>query len=237
MAIAFDATSQGTALPGSSITFSHTNTGGNLVLLVGVSVNGTTSDIITGVTYNGTSMTQASKKFTGQTAWGYLYILAAPSSGTHDVVVSASSSSFNLRAVSVSYTGAKQTGQPDATGGSGAISPGTSVSSTVTTVANNCWAVNHLVTEGGAPTASTNVTSRNQTLIFSSMGDNNADITPGGSNLTQTWTFANQSAAITQVSIAPIPTNIKAVAGVAYANISKVEGVTIVNVKKISGLA
>ena len=203
MALAFDATAQGSTLPGDSITFSHTCTGANRILLVGVATNGDTSDVITGVTYNGVSMTRAATVVGGAGHRVYLYYLIAPATGAHDVVVSASDSAHSLRAISASYTGAAQSGQPDASN-TNTANPGTSITTTVTTVADNCWTVSFLSDNAANDLVpSTGVGAERATLSnVSSLGDSNADITPAGSN-SHTWTFAEQQVGSIQVSIAP----------------------------------
>ena len=56
--IAFDATANGQDSNVASLTWSHTCTGSDLVLIVGVSTRGGDGDAVpTGVTYNGVAMT------------------------------------------------------------------------------------------------------------------------------------------------------------------------------------
>ena len=107
--IAFDAQSK-SSTTGTSLTFSHTVSGSNRVLIVAASSNG--GDHITGITYNAVAMTQQAKLAVG-TNYVYLYYLIAPDTGAHDVVVS-SGSSVVLVACAVSYTGVSQSGFPDA---------------------------------------------------------------------------------------------------------------------------
>ena len=107
MAIALDVgTSGGNNGGGTSHTYSHTCTGSNLILFVGVSTN-SSSDLITGVTYNSVAMTLVDKQAGTSTNYSYLFYLINPATGANNVVVSASSST-TIYSGAVSYTGAKQ---------------------------------------------------------------------------------------------------------------------------------
>ncbi len=111
MAIVFDAATPRTntnPAPGSE-SWSHTATGSNLLLLVAVALN-STSDLVTGVTYNGVALTRlAMAVASGGTRRVYLYALVAPVAGTHTVVVSYSSTPNHFAAAAVTYSGVDQT--------------------------------------------------------------------------------------------------------------------------------
>lgn len=205
MAIAFDAASTGTknSVTLTALTVSHTCTGSDLILWVGCAAN--SGDYIsTGtVTYNGVSMTQAVKQVASGTNYTYLYYLINPATGAHNIVITPGTATA-LELCAASYTGAKQSGQPDNTT-SGSNSSTTSITTTLTTVADNCWTVAF----GGiqrAMTASTGMTARGSaggtwgTII----GDSNSAITPAGS-YSMTMTFSsvaagNQSAVMASFS-------------------------------------
>lgn len=178
MAIAYDATAgANTGAPATSYTYAHTCTGSDRILFVGAMI-AIGTDTITGVTYNGTATTLiASQKMS--TASGYyakLYYLVAPSTGANNVVISSSSSGF-IFGKSASYTGASQTGQPD--GSTTGTTAGTSYTTTLSSTADNCWAV--LYDAGDRqPVASTGSTQRSAGSndgIF----DSNSAKTPAGS--------------------------------------------------------
>lgn len=176
MAIAYDAYSEVNG-SGTSATTSHTCTGSNRILIVGVWLPN--SDDLTGVTYNSVSMTQIAKKQTGTNSeWLYLYYLVAPATGANDIVASQSSSS-DIRVRATSYTGAKQTDQPDASATNDSTSTITTLTTNLTTVADNCWTVLFERNGCGSITASTGTTLRSSSdsLII---GDSNAAITPAG---------------------------------------------------------
>jgi len=115
-----------------SVSWDHTVSGSNRALVVFV-YNDDATDKVTGVTYNSVAMTRVGvqSNASGQTVYGYL--LLNPATGTHTVAVSASSGSNQLGGISASYTGVKQSGQPDSsnTGGSGSTGSTFSISTTV----------------------------------------------------------------------------------------------------------
>lgn len=174
--IAYDSTATGTTT-GTSLTFSHTTSGTNRILFVYVQLNSTT-DALTGVTYAGTSLTFINKNTDPTNGyWGYLYYMVAPATGTNNVVVSLSSSVL-LWAYSASYTGASQTGQPDANITNTATT-GTSITTSLTTVANNAWIVTGARNYAANVTSGTNFTVRSAAFPIA-IGDTNAAITPAG---------------------------------------------------------
>jgi len=143
MALAYDnSTDMGSPVSASSYTFSHTINGvSNLILLVGVQVE-SGSDSVTGITYNGVSMTRAKLQVSvNSDETLYLYYLIAPATGANNVVISLSSSIL-AKAVAASYTGAKQSGQPDSSSGATNASANT-LTLTTTVVAANCWLVGY----------------------------------------------------------------------------------------------
>lgn len=199
--IAFDAASNGSTT-GTSLTVAHTCTGTDRLLIVGVAQNSTTTDNITGVTYNSVAMTLAvSQGSSPANNWSQLWYLRNPASGNNNIVISASPST-EMASVNASYTGADQLTQPDATNSNTAESV-TSIATSVTTVKDNCWAVIICSTDGGTVSASTNVTSRATSGTRYMIGDNNAAITPAGA-LSQTFTRDTSGRMVTaQISIMP----------------------------------
>lgn len=189
MAIAFDAASTGrkNANDTAALTVAHTCTGTDLILWVGVAAG--QGDLISTVTYNGVAMTQAVKKTStnSNTNYLYLYYLINPATGANNIVVTPSGSTY-LELCAASYTGAKQSGQPDNTASAENNASTTSMTATLTPVVSNCWAV----TYGGlqrALTAGTGVTQRGSSgaLWGTALGDSNGTISGSTS---QTWTFS-----------------------------------------------
>lgn len=154
MAITQDATAKSTSTAASSLTYSHTCTGSDrLLVLGGVTINDAT-DVVTGVTYNGVAMTRIDSQGYAGVARAYFYYLIAPASGANNVVVSFTGTTHNSQFQSISYTGAKQTGQPDASA-SNAAAVATSVTNTLTTVANNSIHLAYVRVSDTAPTGTT----------------------------------------------------------------------------------
>lgn len=240
MAIAFDASASGNNAGASSLTIAHTCTGSDRLLLVGVFCQETPTsyDVVTGVTYNGVAMTQLAKIDCGIAVQGvYLYGLLAPATGANNIVVSASTTTDVLELKSLSYTGVKQSGLPDASDTSnGALV--TSISNDITTILDNCWAVMWSWSER-LLNATAGVTARLGANSQSWIGDSNGVISPAGSFTgTLSLSSANRVGAI-MVSFAPPasgPANVKTWDGLALASVKTIDGLAIASVKTIDGL-
>ena len=136
--IAFDAVSDSdVAVSSSPETWSHTCTGDDRILIVS-GMTGTGSDEVTGITYNGVSMTKITSIQGGNTRYISSWYLIAPATGSNTISASFSGSYF--AGIATSYTGAKQSAQPDASATETASSV-TLLSTDVTTVADNSWLI------------------------------------------------------------------------------------------------
>lgn len=172
MAIAFSSKTQQKVAGGNATnTFSHTISGSDTILFVAVSNENAGS--MTGVTYNGVAMTEIG---TGQGTL-HLYYLINPTTGANNVVATRSGTSNDFHAWALSYTGVKQTGQPDAD------SKATTLTGTVTTVADNCWGIMVARADNAGLAPSTNSTERTTPDGYDAWGvfDTNGVITPAGS--------------------------------------------------------
>lgn len=183
MAIAFDAATDGAFVnPATSHTYSHTCTGSDRALFV--AIVGDFADVVTGVTYAGVSMTRIDEVRVGSDRYVYLYGLLNPASGANNVVVSASASIF-LLGVCSSYTGADTSGSmPDASNTNSVTGGPTTLTTSVTTVADNCWSVlAAYAVSASNMTAGTGSTERKEDTTFHRLTiyDSNAAITPAGS--------------------------------------------------------
>src|SRR5438067_2621795 len=110
MAVAFDAVQSTSGLTVSSLTWSHTCTGSNLVLIVDV-ITGNAATSASSVKYNNVSMTSIGKQLTDNQAGGGFvekYYLINPSTGANNVVVTFSVAQDALIGGSMSFTGASQ---------------------------------------------------------------------------------------------------------------------------------
>lgn len=195
MAIAFDAaTNSFSGTSGTSYTFSHTTSGSNRFLVVYAGVPLT--DIITGVTYAGVSMTLAQKNQTSGDRWLYLYYLANPASGANNVVISSSGSDALLGSAS-SYTGVLG-GYDNSSTGTGNAS---SITTTLTTVADNCWTA-CIVQTLDTVSAGSSTTARAQSG-GRGLYDSNAAITPAGSTSLHVTINSSQQFAWCMISFSP----------------------------------
>lgn len=141
MAIAFDSSSSGGSAS-SPATFSHTCSGSDRILFVAAAAN--SGQTVTGVTYNGVSMTQLNS--VTDSATQYLFYLIAPATGTNNVVVSTSGS--NATGSAVSYTGVKQSAFPDAQNTTAGATT-TSYAQSLTSITDKCWFISTSRTGNG----------------------------------------------------------------------------------------
>ncbi len=180
MSIAVDSTTNGSSASASSLTWSHTCTGGKLALFVGV-YGDTAADHITGVTYNAVSMTQIDVSQVPGDRYIYLYYLLAPATGAHNVVVSANATII-IGGVSVSYTGVTQSGIPDGHDKNTASSV-TTITKSITTTGTD-W----IIAVGKSSTGTVSAGSGTTLRIGDSGGfglfDSNSDKAAGSNSLT-----------------------------------------------------
>ena len=237
MAIALDsASTYKTQFPGTSLTWAHTCTGSDLILIVTVTVE--QGDRVTGVTYNGVAMTQGIKAANG-VPYLYIYYLVNPATGANNIVVSVSSSS-DIHAASASYTGASQTGQPDATNSVNevAIASGDHTVS-LTVVAADSWLVATYNSLTAGPVSAVNGVNRAGTYDQGALFDSNAAVAAGTQTIGMHWN-ALDSHTIIGLSFKPVaagPANLKTWDGLAKASIKTINGLAIGSVKTVDGLA
>lgn len=107
MALTVDATSTSNGASVSSLTWSHTCTGSDLVLVVTVGVFG--GQTVTGVTYNGVALTQVGTDIQGSYNLSDIWKLTSPATGANNIVVSLSGTADAIRAGGISFAGASGT--------------------------------------------------------------------------------------------------------------------------------
>lgn len=207
MAIAYDASSYINDVPtGVTTTFTHPCSGSNRILFVATATHGAVSGVsVTGVTYGGAAMTLIGTKDNGANALLTLWYIVAPSTGINNVVITKNVTDYSTQGYAISYTGASQTGQPDASSTGGPTTTG-SYSQSVTTVVDNCWALMiGAGTSGLTLTAGSNTTIRfNAEVVFtgSFLVDTNSAKTPAGTD-TLAVTSSSQSFFGVMASFAP----------------------------------
>ena len=131
---AFDAASSAYAEGNADITFSHTCTGSDRLLLVMASVNASDATSIAGATYNGVAMTLVTSidntdSFANTIT--YLFRLIAPATGANNIVVDVEGAPGNVAVSAASFTGVHQTtplGTPVTGTGNNSDTPSVTVS-------------------------------------------------------------------------------------------------------------
>lgn len=188
--IAHDADSNsGYQAASSGYTWSHTCTGSNRYLTVGVAML-SLAQTVTSITYNSVAMTflGAQNSVTGA-ARTELWGLVAPSTGANTISVTLSGSIASA-GVASSYTNVHQTSPTESFNSAQATNVGAADATVdVTTVANNDWAVDMVATDdtaitvGAGQTVAGNVTGAGGSGAMSYEGPK----TPAGA-ITMSWT-------------------------------------------------
>lgn len=240
MAIAFDAQTNPSYASGTTHTFAHTCTGSDRILFVLCWRRG--GSAVSGVTYNGVAMTSLGTEILAGTGSGSQYLtmwyLANPATGANNVVVTSPTSTEHIDGA-VSYTGASATGIPDAVNSLTATTQ-SNTSATVTSSADNCWALMFMrVDAATSVSAGASTTRRAYTANFTASFDTNAATTPAGAITVNTTHF---SAAVGwwMASFKPAggaSTQISSINGVAQASISSFNGVALASIGSAMGVS
>jgi len=194
MALAFDATSNSGSQSGvSSFSWSHTCTGTNLVLIVGVGMEDLTDAdrVISSITYNGVSLTKIrSDDDTTNNITTDLWYLINPTTGANTILVTMNAGTISTTlGGAVSFSGADQTSPIEAnTGTTGTADPATL---SVTTITDNAWVLATIfsstlntMTVTGVQTSRWNV----DTGLFLAGGGTFGPQSPAGS-VSMSWDF------------------------------------------------
>lgn len=239
-AIAYDNSAKSVAVT-TALSFSLTTSGSNRLLIMGGQLQDN-SRSWSSMTYAGNATTQIGSNiiYSANSAPGQLRYQIAPTTGANNAVFTPSGS-INTYGIAVSYTGCKQSGQPDGTAqGSG------STSQSVTVTATGCWMVslcvgfnNDFATPGPSFAAPAGVitTLRQFTNDGQAVADSNGTISTGSQSYQ--WSGLNSNNGRIAASIAPAPAagpvNMKSLDGNLSANIKSFCGNLIANVKSIAG--
>lgn len=209
MAVTYDNASSTSGSGVTSLTWSHTCTGSNLGLIVGVSFYPGNVESVTGVTYNGVAMTTIGSVLSVDQR-AHQWRLINPATGAHNVVVTFSDA-VDAVAGAVSATGVHQTTMigTQATASGTAVEPTVDVTSATDELVVDClcWWENG----AGAPTVGADQTQRWE--IHSTANADGAGSTQvGAATSTMSWTTPNAEtwalAAVAfkpSASLAPIP--------------------------------
>lgn len=189
--ITFDAASNSTYQTAqSTYSWSHTCTGSNRYLTVGISMLSVGGSSVTGITYSGIALSLIKAQASGAGAirselWG----LVAPATGSNTIAVTLSAS-LDSAAGAVSYTGVEQTTPYEAANSATATNVGAADATVnVTTIANNDWTFDNVATDDTAITVGAGQTSRNNVTgtLGSGAMSSEGPKTPAGS-VTMSWT-------------------------------------------------
>ena len=198
MAIAFDAANSGfSAGAQNTLTIAATVTGDDTIGVVLASHDGSQTMLVSGITWNGVAMTNVNNNgnATSNSNTSLWYVIN-PTTG--DVVITVSSTR-QLYGIVLSYTGANQSGQPDASNTADDSASPYTISTT--TVADNSLVVCG-IRGGNVLSASTNVTARSEPFNSIKIGDG-TQVTAGAFSQSWTDTIDGETAILT-VSIAPV---------------------------------
>lgn len=198
MAVAFDATSHSsTASDTSTLSWAHTCTGSDRLLVVIVTLANTSARTVSSVTYNGVGLTFSHGVSAGDVAnlRSELWYVIAPATGSNTIAITASGDCEVLAGGGVSVTGAHQV-TPLADTDSGSSTGATSASLTLTSAADG------LVVDGLCSYANANFTvGADQTERWNAESgvspgegftiDYAGSTEPGAASVTMSWTLAN----------------------------------------------
>lgn len=197
MNIAFDTATEVAEISTATLTASHTVTGAAPIFWAYTNIRGG-GTTISSITYGGVAMTQAATvSISGSTA--YLHYLTNPPLGSNTFSVSHTIGfiSANLS----SYSSARQFGQPDASTTNTGSKP---ITTSVTSVASNCWFIYAGYNTVAAFTAGTNSTYRvGGTTAAGSLFDSNGPQPPGSFSMTVSWAGAAGNSGMIMASFAP----------------------------------
>lgn len=208
MAIAFDAASS--VLNQSDITspytmsWSHTCTGSNLVLVVAAHMSDP-GDTIAGVTYNGVALTKIVEQANAGASLISLWYLVNPDTGANTITVTCDNSFSTCNGTAISLTGVAQTGTVENSGSTEADTAN-NIATSVTTVAANAWIVDAVYKEATLDSMVVESGQTERVNVSGTLGDSGmstiAVVTPAptsvgwndnGSSFTFNWAHAAAS--------------------------------------------
>ena len=204
--IAFDtSTDQHSGASVTNWSFSYTVTGANPILFVSVGTFG--GPVVTGITYNSVALTKINEVQQSGTSAAVMsmWVLAGPATGAHTLAISQNSSNTSgAEADVVSYTGAKQTAQPDSSSVQ-SFTNATGQTGSTTVVAASSWIVWGTYYTDASATFVNGMTSRQHSSAEIGIGieDSNATVGTGSQSFTQTTNSGTQPQMGIMASFAP----------------------------------
>lgn len=205
--ITYDNSATFTSDVNGNVSGSYTVSGSNTLILACIWQGDGSGGFSGTVKYNGVNMTRLTTKGFNTLASPHnyedLWYLIAPATGTHTFQTNGTSNDSGTVWVVASYTGVSQSGFPDAQA-TGGIDSGTSVATSVTTVADYAWTYQcgssqRDVSAGTGSTQRQNTSNGGGTGVF----DSNGAVTPAGSHSMTMGLSASSVAGTIMASMAP----------------------------------
>lgn len=215
MAVAQDSTASGSGSSTTSITYAHNvidNTNGFMSIFA--LTFGSLDDLVTSITYNSVGATRinsANNSGGGSTAQRiYGYGLIANASGNNNVVITTSASTTIL-GVSIAFTGANQSSQPDNQTTNVGLSVA-NLSYSLTPSADNTWIISACRANTGTPSAGTDT---GEVIAHGDVGMGAYDsdfnpISPASSTTLQVLVGLTNDMLASIISIAPVSSGVAA---------------------------
>lgn len=182
--IAFDASSLKTANT-NSFSWTHTVSGKQGILLVGISIANTGLQV-NSVRYNGALLLPTSSASNAGNGRVEIWYLVAPTLGSNTVSVILSGATSAV-AGAFSFTGVDQTNPLDGVPGYIFVSGNNPASVTITTVTNNAWVIDTLAANFAAAVGAGQNQQWNANNVVTGAGSTKGPISPAGST-TMSWT-------------------------------------------------
>ncbi len=209
MAIAFDNSSSGSGVGSSTFSWNHTCAGSNRILLIGIFWRKTSAQTLNSVTYNGVAMTQIGTDINnGLSNINYsVFYIIAPAVGPNTILATWSASIIIFSGVSLSYTGVKQTGQPDS------FNNGFNSNSTITVATNvvgsGCWGIGFCTSDAGLGVSTLTSDKTDRVLVtnnYNRGSDTNGIIGTGSQSIqfTQDGSASSRLNLAFYISISPV---------------------------------
>lgn len=201
-AIAFDTATDSGGRATNSKSWTHVVTGTNTFLVVEAY---SFSDLSSATaTYNSVSMTAINTQSNaGSGVFVRTFYLINPTTGSHTITVT--DSGISLGGIAASYTGVKQSGQPDSQN-TGSSSSSNTLTMSTTVVLTNSWLVSFILGAGDTPSGGTGTTRRvlDSSGFGTAIGDSNAPKGTGSQSMTWNINNTGTNTGII-ISVSPVP--------------------------------
>jgi hypothetical protein len=204
--IAFDDDAQSGGRLVDELTYSHTCTGSDLILLVSANLKRLGSETVTGVTYDGVALTLIDSDVGGQ-RYASLWYLVGPATGANDIVVSVSQTVQSVDSGSISLTGVDQSvplGTANTANGSG-----TAPSVTVSAATDDLVVDALCIENAGTLSVGASQTQRYNAVGADGWNKRAGSTEPGAASVTMSWSDTVGG----QWAIVAVPVKPKAAAG------------------------